>query len=125
MSKKLLLFSVISLSSVSLFAQVAPTKTQKFVQDNDKSILEEYVQFLAIPNVSSDTMNIQKNTKFIMEMMEKRGIKASVLNGTTPGVTPAVYGEIIVPGAKKTLGFYAHYDGQPVNPKQWFEGLEP
>jgi acetylornithine deacetylase/succinyl-diaminopimelate desuccinylase-like protein len=31
----------------------------------------------------------------------------------------------MVPGAKQTLIFYAHYDGQPVNPAQWAKGLEP
>ena len=29
------------------------------------------------------------------------------------------------PGATQTLIFYAHYDGQPVNPKQWTGGLQP
>ncbi|MBS1563888.1 MAG: M20/M25/M40 family metallo-hydrolase, partial [Bacteroidetes bacterium] len=36
-----------------------------------------------------------------------------------------VYGEVIVPGAKQTLIFYAHYDGQPVNPAQWAKEVEP
>ncbi|HLG38214.1 MAG TPA: M20/M25/M40 family metallo-hydrolase, partial [Chitinophagaceae bacterium] len=36
-----------------------------------------------------------------------------------------VYGEVMVPGAKQTLIFYAHYDGQPVNPAQWAKGLDP
>jgi acetylornithine deacetylase/succinyl-diaminopimelate desuccinylase-like protein len=35
--------------------------------------------------------------------------------GKTVTSTPAVYGEVLVPGAKQTLIFYAHYDGQPVN----------
>lgn len=26
---------------------------------------------------------------------------------------------------KQTLIFYAHYDGQPVNPAQWAKGLQP
>src|SRR6185503_18102651 len=38
---------------------------------------------------------------------------------------PSVYGEVQVPGAKQTLIFYAHYDGQPVNPEQWAQGLNP
>jgi len=33
-----------------------------------------------------------------------------------------VYGEITVPGATRTVVLYAHYDGQPVDPKQWTGG---
>jgi acetylornithine deacetylase/succinyl-diaminopimelate desuccinylase-like protein len=36
-----------------------------------------------------------------------------------------VYGEVMVPGATKTLVFYAHYDGQPVNRAQWAKELDP
>jgi len=58
-------------------------------------------------------------------MMDQRGIKSELLHGTTAGVNPAVYGEIKVPGATRTIAFYAHYDGQPVNPNQWTNGLQP
>jgi acetylornithine deacetylase/succinyl-diaminopimelate desuccinylase-like protein len=100
-------------------------KIQQHIRNNDKRILEEFIRFLSIPNVSTDTLNIRKNAAFIKEMMERRGIKAELLTGVTPGVTPAVFGEIITPGATRTIGFYAHYDGQPVNPEQWHEGLAP
>ena len=30
-----------------------------------------------------------------------------------------VYGEMRVPGARRTIVIYAHYDGQPVDPAQW------
>jgi acetylornithine deacetylase/succinyl-diaminopimelate desuccinylase-like protein len=36
-----------------------------------------------------------------------------------PGAPPAVYGEIGTPGAARTVVFYAHYDGQPLDPKEW------
>lgn len=107
------------------FFAVQAQTLSSYLQQHKGAMLEEYVHFLAIPNVSSDTVNILKNAAFIQEMMQRRGIKPQLLHSTTPGVTPAVYGEIKVPGATRTLGFYAHYDGQPVNPKQWHPGLEP
>ncbi len=36
-----------------------------------------------------------------------------------PGAPPAVFGELDTPGATRTLIFYAHYDGQPLDPKEW------
>ena len=48
-------------------------------------------------------------------MLEKRGIAAAILE--TPGAPVAVYGERRVKGAKRTLLFYAHFDGQPVGPE--------
>ncbi|HEU4901277.1 MAG TPA: M20/M25/M40 family metallo-hydrolase [Flavisolibacter sp.] len=118
--KRFFLFSFL----VAALAGRAQTVSQ-YLQQHKPQLLEEYVRFLAIPNVTSDTVNIRKNAAFIQEMMERRGIPSRLLQGTTPGVTPAVFGEIKTPGATKTFGFYAHYDGQPVNPKQWHEGLEP
>ena len=50
-------------------------------------------------------------------MFEKRGVKSRLLE--LPGVAPAVYGEIMTPGATRTVMFYAHYDGQPLDPKEW------
>lgn len=58
-------------------------------------------------------------------MMQRRGIAAELLEGRTSATNPAVFGEIKVPGATRTVVFYAHYDGQPVNPKEWAEGLDP
>jgi acetylornithine deacetylase/succinyl-diaminopimelate desuccinylase-like protein len=76
--------------------------------------------------VAADPVGQQKTAAFIMAMMSKKGIqKVQLLTASTPGVPPAVYGEVSVPGAKQTLIFYAHYDGQPVNPAQWAKGLEP
>jgi acetylornithine deacetylase/succinyl-diaminopimelate desuccinylase-like protein len=101
-------------------------KTRDYVSKNNSAIINEFVSFLSIPNVASDTANIRKNAEFIMGMMKKRGISnVQLLKGNIADVPPAVFGEIKVPGAKQTLIFYAHYDGQPVNPQQWAEGLHP
>ncbi|MBC3540603.1 M20/M25/M40 family metallo-hydrolase [Rufibacter sediminis] len=114
-----------SLALLCLSTSLQAQHLQKYLRQYDKQLMEEYVQFLSIPNVSTDSVNIRKNAAFIQEMMNRKGIKAELLNGTTTGVTPAVFGEIKTPGATKTIGFYAHYDGQPVNPKQWYAGTDP
>ena len=45
-------------------------------------MIGEFVKFLAIPNVASDSANIRRNAAFIMEMMKKRGIeKVQLLTG--------------------------------------------
>ena len=58
-----------------------------------------------------------KNAVAIVALLEKRGVKTRLLEEA--GAPPVVFGEIETPGATRTLVFYAHYDGQPLDPKEW------
>ena len=49
--------------------------------------------------------------------MDQRGVERAWLS--LPACNPVVFGEIRTPGATRTIGFYAHYDGQPLDPKEW------
>jgi acetylornithine deacetylase/succinyl-diaminopimelate desuccinylase-like protein len=101
-------------------------KVRAWRQQQEPALVQSFVSFLAIPNVAGDSVNIQKNADFIQLMMKQMEIEGiQLLTGKRSGYPPAVYGEVIVPGAAQTLGFYAHYDGQPVNPAQWAPGLSP
>ena len=113
--------------SVNASGQSTETlKVRDFRTKNEQAIVNEFVSFLSIPNVASDTSNIKKNAAFIMDMMRRRGIgNVQLLSAVTRNAPSAVYGEVIVPGAKNTLIFYAHYDGQPVNASQWAKDLDP
>jgi acetylornithine deacetylase/succinyl-diaminopimelate desuccinylase-like protein len=95
-------------------------EVRHYRQNNERKIINEFIEFLSIPNVSADTKNIRKNALFIKEMMEKRGIEVKILE--TKG-NPVVYGELNVPNATQTLLFYVHYDGQPVEPSKWIDSL--
>ena len=83
------------------------------------AILAEYQTLLAIPNVATDVADIRRNADHIMAMMAKRGLSPRLLEGDGKNVPPAIYGEWLVPGAKRTIVLYAHYDGQPVTPEDW------
>jgi len=102
-----------------------PAKIRDYRVANEQKWMAEYRELLSIPNVGTDRENIRRNAEFIVAMMKKRGITAELLEGDGPTVNPAVFGEVKVPGATTTVVFYAHYDGQPVNPRQWAEGWAP
>ncbi|HEX9955972.1 MAG TPA: M20/M25/M40 family metallo-hydrolase, partial [Fibrella sp.] len=110
----------------TVYAQSELTlKTRIYRQQNERRLLDEFIGLLALPNVVYDTVGIQQTATYIADMLKRRGIEPQRLDGRTKGVPPGIYGEVIVPGATKTVVFYAHYDGQPVNPNQWADGLKP
>src|SRR5258705_4570281 len=86
---------------------------------HEHEILSEFMELLAIPNVASDRENIRRNAAAIMTMMQRRKLAPRLLETSDPSVPPVVYGEWQTPGATRTLTFYAHYDGQPTDPRQW------
>ncbi len=81
------------------------------------AILAELVDLLALPNVASNRDDMRSNADLLVEMMRRRGIEATLL--TVPDAPPVVYGELLAPGASRTIVFYAHYDGQPVDAGGW------
>src|SRR5437762_12149590 len=93
--------------------------TRDYPRAHQHQILAEFTRLLAIPNIASDRENIRRNAQFILEMMQRRGLNPQLLEGRTNDTPPAVYGEWKTPGAVHSIVLYAHYDGQPVDPKQW------
>ncbi len=95
----------------------ATAAVRDWTHRNEAAILREFAELLAIPNVASDTPNIERNARHIKALFEKRGLVVEILDGA--GGPPAVYAERRAPGTTRTLGVYIHYDGQPVEPEKW------
>jgi acetylornithine deacetylase/succinyl-diaminopimelate desuccinylase-like protein len=112
-----LLSCLLLLSAITCVGQ--QDQVQKYRRANEVSILDEFIKLLSIPNVASDVENIRRNAALISEMMKRRGLEPRLLETRDPNVPPAVFGEWKVPGATRTIILYAHYDGQPTDPKQW------
>ena len=108
----------------SFFCTVALSQTNpsaisahQWRQQHEREVMDEFVTLVSIPNVTSDHGNILRNADAIANMMKKRGISSRLVS--VPGANPVVFGEIVTPGATRTIVFYAHYDGKPADPKQW------
>ncbi len=95
-------------------------KVREYRVSHEGAIVRELAEFLAIPNVASDEVNIQKNAARLVEMMKARGVETELL--PIAGRGPVVFGKLMTPGAKRTVIFYAHYDGQPVDAAAWTDG---
>ena len=105
--------------SVSIVAQTTQDKVRTYRVANEHKIVNEFLSLLSIPNIAADNANIRKNAEQIVVMMKQRGLNPRLLEAQTPNTPPLVYGEWKTPGAQRTLILYAHYDGQPTDPKQW------
>lgn len=112
-------FVFLVLLGIPAFAQKNPASiaAHEWRQKHERAIVQEFETLLAIPDGASDRANIRRNAEAIEAMMSKRGIEPRLVS--VPGSNPVVFGEIRTPGAARTIVFYAHYDGQPVDPKQW------
>ncbi len=95
----------------------AAQAARQWRQQHERAIIDEFIALLAIPDVTRDRDNIERNADAIARMLERRGVAARLV--TVPGSNPVVFGEIRTPGASRTIVFYAHYDGQPLDPKEW------
>jgi len=95
----------------------AAAAVREYQVAHEHAIIREFAEFLSIPNIASDAPNITHNAQHLAEMMKARGLEPRMLE--IPGRGPVVFAEIATPGATHTVIFYAHYDGQPVDPAVW------
>ena len=107
--KLTLLTAVLAAPSLS---QVRP-----YVTAHREEILKSFQEFVAIPNVAADPAGLDRNAAYIVTALQKRSVKTQLLE--VPGAPKVVFGEIAIPGATHSVTFYAHYDGQPVEPAKW------
>jgi acetylornithine deacetylase/succinyl-diaminopimelate desuccinylase-like protein len=105
-------------AAASLLAQSSFTIDVKaWVRAHDAAIFHEFAGLIAIPNVHGDFPNLKKNAEYLRDMLARRGMAPEIWE--TSGAAPTVFGEKLVPGAKRTILFYIHFDGQPIDRARW------
>ncbi|MEK6374151.1 MAG: M20/M25/M40 family metallo-hydrolase [Acidobacteriota bacterium] len=84
---------------------------------HETEIVAELSALVAIPNLASDKVNIERNAAAIAEAFTRRGANVKLLR--VEGAPPLVVASIGTNSTKRTITVYAHYDGQPVDAAQW------
>lgn len=92
-------------------------RVRAYREQHEPAIVGEFAQLLAIPNHAADTANIRKNADVIAKALRERQVETQLLE--LEGSPPVVFGKLDVPGATRTITFYAHYDGQPTRQSGW------
>ena len=95
----------------------AAEQARSWRAQHEREILAEFADLLVLPNVASDLPDVQRNAEAIRTLCEKRGLQVQLL--TIEGAPPIVLADFPAAGAQRTIAFYAHYDGQPVDRAEW------
>lgn len=111
------LLATLTQSALAQTGAEARAAARRHREANEARILREFTGLLSLPNVASSLADIRRNADQLVAMLRQRGVTAQLLE--VPGAPVAVFGELRTPGATRTIVLYAHFDGQPVDPRQW------
>ena len=84
---------------------------------HETDIVDELDALTRLPSVAAQPAGLLAAANRLQGELRKRGFETAQF--TADGCPPVVFGRYEVTGARRTVVFYAHYDGQPVTPSKW------
>ena len=94
------------------------TDVQAWRSAHERQIIGRLAELTAIPSVAARPDGLAKMATRLEAELKARGFTAQLLAGPA-GSPPVVFGSLDTAGAKRTVVFYAHYDGQPADAATW------
>ena len=88
------------------------------VTTRQRAIVEGLAEFLRHETVTQNPDGVRAGALWLAQAMRWRGLAADVLE---TGGNPAVYGALPLPGARRTVLIYCHYDTKPAPPAGWLQ----
>ena len=93
------------------------TSVQKYVQQNEERFLEELLEFLRIPSISTlpeHKSDVARAAQFVADQLKAAGMENVEVIQTSKH--PLVYADWLHAPGKPTVLCYGHYDVQPPDP---------
>ncbi len=87
-------------------------------RSHERIIIGELDTLTRLRSIAADPAGLTAAAQQLQELLRARGFETAQLRAA-PGTPALVFGYLPRPGARRTVVFYAHYDGQPVTPSQW------
>jgi acetylornithine deacetylase/succinyl-diaminopimelate desuccinylase-like protein len=116
LSAPLTLLALLAASQTS--AADLHVQVEKYRQAHEAQIVDQLEQLARIKSIAADPAGLADAANRLESLLKQRGFETQQLS-SGDGAAPLVFGSFKSPGAKRTVVFYAHYDGQPVTPSQW------
>jgi len=94
-----------------------PPTVEEFVQQNETRFLDELLEFLRIPSISTlpeHKLDVERAAHFVSEKLERAGFENVDVIQTRKH--PLVYADWLHAPGKPTVLCYGHYDVQPPDP---------
>src|SRR6202167_4322681 len=107
----------IFLASLSSAADLR-SQVEQYRLAHEADIVGEIDALTRLKSIAADPAGLSATAHALEAALKSRGFEVSLLS-TGANSPPAVFGLLMTPTAKRTVLFYAHYDGQPVTPAQW------
>ena len=84
---------------------------------HEREILVQLDELVRLKSLAADPAGLTATANRLENLLKARGFATA--QWSAGGSPPLVFGSLAVPGARRTIVFYAHYDGQPVTPSEW------
>jgi acetylornithine deacetylase/succinyl-diaminopimelate desuccinylase-like protein len=116
-SRQILVLVCLLYTSTAVAQKIKTSELESLSRDYAfRAINLELREFLSIPNNSLIPGHVENNLKYLEGAFGRRGFTTKRLPTSS---RTALLAEKKVPGAKKTVLFYMHFDGQPVDTSAW------
>ena len=91
---------------------------ERAVAARHRPIMEGLAGFLRLDTVSQNPAGVRAGGEWLVQAMKARGLDAQIME---TGGNPAVYGSLPLPGARRTILIYCHFDVKPAPPAGWLQ----